>query len=29
MRSGDCEERSLETLEKDLSIFHEKYNSNL
>ena len=29
MKSGDCEERSLETLERDLSIFHKKYNSSL
>ena len=29
MRSGDCEERSLETLGRDLSIFQEKFNSNL
>ena len=25
MRSGDCEGRSLETLERDLSIFHDKF----
>ena len=29
MLSGDCDERSLETLERDLSIFPERFNSNL